>query len=375
MLTFGLLINPVAGLGGAVALKGSDGADVQAEARARGGVARGRERAARALAAAGVAAHQVRWLSWGGPMGADVLAAAGTAAEILGQPAQPSRAEDTGLAARAMRAAGADLLVFCGGDGTARDVLVAVGTELPVLGIPAGVKMHSGVFAATPESAGGLIAALVEGGLVRAAVAEVRDLDEAALRTGVVRPRFYGEMAVPEAGGFLQHTKEGGRESEALALQEIVAEVTERIAERGGIYLLGPGGSLMAVKTALGLPGTLLGVDVLHDGREAGRDVDAAWLVRYLSSHDAPATLVVSFTRGQGFLLGRGNQQLSPAVLRRIGREHLWVVGTRTKLVSLDGRPLLIDTDDPELDRHWSGLVRIITGYQDSLFYRVSGSR
>ena len=371
MLTFGLLVNPVAGLGGAVALKGSDGVATQSRARSRGAVSRGAARARRALAAAGDAAHRVRWLTWGGEMGADVLRAAGITPETLGEPARPSAAADTRRAVAAMLGAGVDLIVFCGGDGTARDVHAEVGPHLPVLGIPAGVKMHSGVFATTPEAAGSIIAALVEGGLVRAAIAEVRDLDEAALRQGVVRPTFYGEMAVPEAGGFLQHTKEGGRENEALAVEEIVAEVAERVADHPGVYVLGPGGTLSAVKSALGMEPTLIGVDVLREGRQIGWDVDAPWLERRLALTAERATLVLSFTRGQGFLLGRGNQQFSPAVLRRVGREHLWVVGTRTKLLSLEGRPLLVDTDDPDLDQEWSGLVEIVTGYRDSLLYRV----
>ncbi|HEX7035978.1 MAG TPA: NAD(+)/NADH kinase [Pseudomonadales bacterium] len=375
MLTFGLLINPVAGLGGPPGLKGSDGAAIQQEARARGGRPRGAERTLRALAAAGPAARQVRWLTCAGEMGADVLEAAGVPAEVVATPRRPSGPEDTHRATAAIAAAGADLLVFAGGDGTARDVLEALGDALPVLGIPAGVKMHSGVFAATPEAAGRILRALVEGGLVRASVAAVRDLDEDALRAGIVQPRFYGELAVPEAGGFLQHTKEGGRESEPLALEEIVADVVERLAEwqahPAGICVLGGGGTLKAIKDALGIDGTLIGIDVLHAGRQVGRDVDARWLERYLAEHAEPAVLVLTFTRRQGFLIGRGNQPLTPTVLRRIGREHLWVVGTRTKLQSLEGRPLLIDTDDPGLDREWSGLIRIITGYQDSLYYRV----
>ncbi len=371
MLTFGLLINPVAGIGGAPGLKGSDDAEVQGRARERGGVPRGAARAARTLAAMGGAARQVRWLTWGGAMGADVLGLAGLPATVLGEPGDPPSAADTAAAARAIRAAGADLLVFCGGDGTARDLLEAVGDGLPVLGVPAGVKMHSGVFAATPESAAAVLRSLVEGGLVRAAVGEVRDLDEAALRRGLVQPRYFGELAVPEAGGFLQHTKESGRENEALALEEIVAEVRERMEAEPGIYILGPGSSVAAVKQALGMEATLIGIDVSRGGSQVGRDVSAAWLERYLAETHEPATLIVSFTRNQGFLLGRGNLQLTPRVLRRVGRERLWVTGSRTKLLSLNGRPLLIDTDDAELDRQWSGLVEVITGYRDSLYYRI----
>lgn len=379
MLTVGLLINPVAGLGGSVALKGSDGADVQALARERGGQSRGADRAKRALTACGTAARSIRWLVWGGEMGGDLLREMGLDAHVLGTPPPVSSADDSRLAARAMLEAGADLILFCGGDGTARDLLAELGQRIPVLGVPAGVKMHSGVFATTPESAGEILAVLVAGGLVRAATAEVRDLDEAALREGTVRPRFHGELAVPELGGFLQHTKEGGRENEALALEEIVAEVRERVAAGPGPYLLGPGSTMAAIKTALGLDATLIGVDVLHHGRQAGKDVDAAWLERYLArdAESLPAAqaepsrpvIVLSFTRQQGFLLGRGNQQFSPAVLRRVGRANVWVVGTRTKLLSLSGRPLLIDTDDADLDRDWSGLAEVITGYDDRVYH------
>ncbi|MFU8816810.1 MAG: ATP-NAD kinase family protein, partial [Pseudomonadales bacterium] len=324
--------------------------------------------------AAGEAANAVRWLTWGGAMGADALAAAGLPATTLGEPVDAPSAADTQAAALAMLGAGVDLIVFCGGDGTARDLLLALDQRVAVLGVPAGVKMHSGVFATTPESAGEILRLLVAGGLVRRTLAEVRDLDEAALRQGTVAPRFYGELAVPEVGGFLQHTKEGGRENEALALEEIAAEVVEQVQTHPGLYLLGPGSSMAAIKRALGLQPTLIGVDVLRHGRQVGTDVDAAWLEAYLADAAEPATLIVSFTRQQGFLLGRGNQQLSPAVLRRIGRQGLWVVGTRTKLLSLEGRPLRIDTDDGELDRAWSGLVEVITGFEERMLYRIDAS-
>jgi predicted polyphosphate/ATP-dependent NAD kinase len=371
-LRVGLIVNPVAGLGARAATKGSDDIAVQQQAAARGGSPRGADRGLRALRHLGIAARRVTWLTWGGAMGEAVLAKAGLAATVLGRPDTPPTATDTVAAARAMRDAGAELIVFCGGDGTARDLLRAIDGSLPVLGIPAGVKMHSGVFATTPEAAADVLAALIDGGLVQATMADVRDLDEAALREGRVAPAFYGEMAVPALGGFLQHTKESGRENEALAQEEIAADVCERIREAPGLYLLGPGSTVAVIKRALGLQATLLGVDVLHGDRQVGQDVDAAWLEGYLRGHPrAPATLVLSFTRGQGFLLGRGNLQLTPAVLRRVGRERLWVVGTRTKVVGLSGRPLLIDSDDVELDVAWQGLVEIVAGYQDRLWYRI----
>jgi predicted polyphosphate/ATP-dependent NAD kinase len=378
MLRIGLLINPVAGIGGTLAFKGSDDVALQSAARAAGATGRGHGRALRTLAALGATAAAFEWLCWGGVMGEQALREAGVQARVVAQPGGATGPDDTVRAARALRDAGADLLLFCGGDGTARDIFAAVGQSIPVLGIPCGVKMHSGVFATTPEAAAAVLGALASGGLVRAALADVRDLDETALARGEVRPRFYGEVKVPEPGGFLQHTKESGRENEALALEEIVAEVVERIRERPGIYVLGSGSSLAAIKRALGMTPSLIGIDVLDGERQVGTDVDAAWLERSLrglpGNRPPAATLVLSFTRHQGFLIGRGNLQLTPAVLRLIGRERLWVVGTRSKLLSLGGRALLIDTDDPVLDREWSGLVEIITGYDDRMWYRVAST-
>ncbi len=364
-LSIGLLVNPVAGLGGAVALKGSDG--VVAEALRRGAEPRAAQRAQRALEAAGAAAQRCRWLTWDAPMGADVLAACGIDAQVLGRPDEPTTALATQVAARRLAEAGVDLLVFAGGDGTARDVLAAVAGRLPVLGIPAGVKMHSGVFATTPELAGELLVRLIEGGLVQSVEREVRDMDEAALREGVLKPRYYGTLRVPERGGYLQHTKEAGRESEALAVEEIVAEVVERLGEVQRPVALGPGSTVRAVKQALGITPTLLGFDVWQGTAEPALDVDARWL----TSHAPDAIVVLSFTRGQGFLLGRGNQQLSPAFLAGLDPADLWIVGTRTKLASLDGRALLVDTDDPALDVRFSGLHEIIAGYEDRLLYRI----
>ena len=366
-LCFGLIVNPMAGVGGAVALKGSDGETVQREAAARGGVPRGAERTLRALRACDCV-RDIRWLTWGGEMGERVLAELALDCVVSGCPEGTPAASDTRSAARAMLDAGVDLLVFAGGDGTARDILLAVDQKLPVLGIPAGVKMHSGVFATTPERAGALMDRLVRGGLVSLVQRDVRDLDETAIRAGQIRPRLFGELTVPEPGGYLQHTKERGVESEPLAVNEIVAEVTERLREETGPVVLGPGSTLGEIKRALGFDGSLLGFDVWQQGAVVAMDVDARWLASQLPD----ALVVLSFTRGQGFLIGRGNQQLSPAFLRRIGRQSILVVGTRTKLASLEGRPLLIDTDDPALDRDWAGLIEVVTGYEDRLLYRLS---
>jgi predicted polyphosphate/ATP-dependent NAD kinase len=368
MLRIGLIVNPIAGLGGPAALKGSDSVAIQQAARARGVQPRAGERTAAALRDLLAERQQLEFLTWGGAMGTDVLRELGFDAVVLGVPHEPTNADDTRAAARALVAAGIDLLLFAGGDGTARDLSALLPARLPVIGIPAGVKMHSGVFAVTPADVAALVRRLLRGELVSARLAEVRDVDEAELREGRVMARYYGELWVPGIGGYLQHVKSGGREVEALVLEEIAAGIAERLADERGCVILGPGSTVAAIKVRLGIEATLLGFDALRGGVAWARDLDAAALAGLI---DAATIVVLSFSRGQGFLLGRGNQQLTPELLRRIPREHLWVVGSRSKLATLQGRPLLLDSGAPDVDAKFSGLVEIVSGYDDALLYRV----
>lgn len=375
-LHIGLLINPIAGVGGAAALVGSDGAEVQQEALRRGSVPRGLDRAVRFLRACMApglrpASAALRWSTWADPMGAAAFER--TAAhtdqldwQVLGSAKTLTEPADTAAAVRGLLDTGVDLLVFVGGDGTARDVFDVVADRALVLGVPAGVKMHSGVFATTPEAAAAVVRGLAAGAIVADRLAEVRDLDEARRRAGELRTVCYGEMRIPEAGGYLQHTKEGGRENEALAVEEVVAQVLEHAS---GQLVLGPGSTCARIKAALQMEPTLLGVDVWQDGAQIGTNVSAPWLARHAPEPDA---LIVSFIRAQGFLFGRGNQQLASDWLARLPPDRLQVVGTRSKLASLEGQPLLVDTDTPELNAQLCGLVSVIVGYQDTVLYRVA---
>ena len=373
MLHVGLLVNPFAGLGGSVALKGTDG--VVDQAMALGAQARALPRSRRALKTLAGIEGKVKWSTWGGPMGAHALAGIVQRFHVLGDTkstaTNPTTALDTQAAATALLEAGVDLLLVAGGDGTMRDLLPVIGERVPVLGIPCGVKMHSGVFATTPEQAGALLVRLVDGGLVRAARAEVRDQDESQLRQGAVATRFYGELLVPALGGFLQQTKEGGKENEALAVAEIVAELQEKLIAPA---ILGPGSTCAAIKTALGMTPTLLGFDVWNGHQQVLQDATGAQLEGWAASLELAPALVLSFTRGQGFLVGRGNQQLSSTLVRQLVPDHLTVVATRSKLLSLEGQPLLIDSNDAELDKDLNGLIQITVGYDDYLWYRLSDS-
>ena len=271
-----------------------------------------------------------------------------------------------------LQEAGCALILFAGGDGTARDVCSVVREGQPVLGIPAGVKIHSGVYAISPRAAGELAARLVEGGLVRLACGEVRDLDESALREGRVSARWYGELTVPEEGHFMQQTKQAGMESEELVLLEL-ADWLQDSMEDGVRYVFGPGSTLHGLAQNLGLETTLLGVDVIENGQVLAHDVTEAQLFELVEGH--PSRLLVTAIGGQGHILGRGNQQISPRVVRAIGLDHLRVVATKRKLGTLQGRPLLVDSGDPQLDDSFPAAVRVWAGYKEELLYPLGWQR
>jgi predicted polyphosphate/ATP-dependent NAD kinase len=231
--------------------------------------------------------------------------------------------------------------------------------------------MHSGVFAVSPEAAGELLLQLVRGGLVGLRAREVRDIDEDAFRHDQVRSRFYGEMLVPGEGRYLQHTKVGGRESPELVADEIGEWLVEHM-EAGRTYLVGPGSTTAAIMAKLGLPNTLLGVDAVRDGQLLATDADEARLLEVLAASPGGAAIVVTVIGGQGHVFGRGNQQFSPRVIRQVGLDNIILVAAKSKIAALEGRPLLVDTNDPALDRELCGWRSVITGYDDRILYRVA---
>lgn len=369
MFRIGLIVNPLAGLGGSVALKGSDG--MAAEALARGAEPRALQRTQLALAELSALKEQFIIHTVAGEMGEQVCQALGLPHQVLYQPSRPSSADDTRQAARLLMRQGIDLLLFAGGDGTARDICAEVPDSLCVLGIPAGVKIHSGVYGVTPAGTGRLLARLVRGEPVSLVQADVMDIDEAAFREGRVRARRYGEMLVPGELEYIQAVKVAGRESAELVLTDIADELIERMEDDSDCYyIMGSGTTVAAVMERLGLANTLLGVDLVHQGRLVASDLDARGL--YEQIRDKKCKLVITLIGGQGHIFGRGNQQLSPQVIRAVGLDNIWLLATKSKLKSLDGRPLRVDTNDPELDRQLCGLIRVITGYRDEVLVRVA---
>jgi predicted polyphosphate/ATP-dependent NAD kinase len=279
-------------------------------------------------------------------------------------------AEDTRRAARALVADGIDLLLFAGGDGTARDVFAAVGDAVPALGVPTGVKMHSAVYATNPRAAGEVAARFLAGQARECREAEVMDIDEEALRSGRVSARLFGYLRTPRAAGLIQRDKSGRGGGEASELAGIPTEMAERMGD-GALYLLGPGTTTRAIADRIGIEKTLVGVDVVYRGEVVVRDAGEREMLAHLRD-GLPARIVVTPIGGQGFLFGRGNQQLSAAVIRAVGRPNIVVVATPSKLAALGGDPLLVDTGDDATDAMLAGYVRVVTGYRKETMVRVA---
>jgi predicted polyphosphate/ATP-dependent NAD kinase len=357
MRRIGVVVNPIAGMGGRVGLKGTDGK--VAEARERGADPRAPNRAVEALRALAEGAPAAQLLTYGGEMGEAEAREAGFDPEVVGTPesdgtaageARPTdtTADDTREVVRRFVEEGVDLILFVGGDGTAVDVaetLAELDADLPILGVPAGVKVYSAVFAVTPEAAGRVAA-----DFDRTETREVNDIDEDAYREGEVRADLKALAEVPVAEDLQSSKQVGGGTVESLAVG--VAE--DARSDEGTTYVLGPGGTVGAVKSELGFDGSPLGVDLWRDGEVLARDASEDEILEHLGERNV---VVVSPIGGQGFVFGRGNDQISPEVLRR---SEVEVVASKRKLY--DVGVLRVDTGDDGVDEALRGWRKVRVG-------------
>jgi predicted polyphosphate/ATP-dependent NAD kinase len=362
----GVVVNPIAGMGGRVGLHGTDGAALDL-ARLRGARPVAPPRARRALDRFRALAPTTRILPAPGPLGADYLRG-GPHDRRVDRPEwtiEPrTTAEDTHRAVRALAHEGVALVLFVGGDGTARDVVGALDAGVPVLGVPAGVKMHSGVFATTPEAAAETAARFVADPVrVGCVAAEVVDLADGG------SPHLFGVATVPNAGAAIQRAKARTAPADAAALAALGRDVAREMVP-GRLYLLGPGTTVAQVSDALGLPASILGVDAVRDGTLLAADAGETELLALLRAH-AAATLVLGVVGGQGFLLGRGNQQLSPAVLDAVGPANVEILAAPGKLAALDPPVLRVDVGDDRASAPVTGYRRVRTGPGRSTVLKV----
>lgn len=370
MKKLGVIVNPVAGMGGRVGLKGSDGIEIICKAKELGARPESPNRTVDALKVVLKIKDRIEVITYPQEMGEDECREAGFSPTVIGSiNSGETTSEDTQQAAQEMAAEGVDLLLFAGGDGTARDIYNAIREEVPALGIPAGVKIHSAVYAVTPRSAGEVAAMFLEGRLMNVRGAEVMDIDEEAFRSGVVTAKLYGYLRVPEESKYVQSVKSGGVLAEKAALQGIAADVIDSMDDAECYFIIGPGTTTRLIMENLGLENTLLGIDVVRNQQLVANDVTENQLMDRINGHRAK--IVVTVIGGQGHVFGRGNQQLSPRVIREVGRENIIVVATKEKLASLAGRPLLVDTGDENLNEELSGYIRVTTGYADYVMYKV----
>lgn len=359
----GLLINPIAGAGGPLALHGSDayrpGAELPAWAAQRA------EEALRVL----MLSCQPEWVCGAGVMGEDLLCALGIRPTALGQRCWPSSARETREIASQMLTQDLTLLLFVGGDGTARDVLDAVGEALPVLGIPAGVKLQSACFGVSPRAAGALAASYLTSHRRLVECREVLDLDELALGQGRVQAQLYGQLRVPVDARLLQGRKARSEAGDVVDAQRLAESLRPQLQR--GLHLIGPGSTTWALKQALALDGSLIGVDVVVDGQLWLRDASEAQLWELVSQTLQRPRLWLTAIGGQGHVLGRGNAPLSPRVLQALGRDALTVLITPRKLQALAGAPLRVDCGEAAVDALFAGPVRVLTGPRDQALLRL----
>lgn len=365
----GLIVNPIAGMGGRVGLKGSDGPEILKKAIELGATPQSPKRAMQALQRLVELKEQIDIITYPDDMGENEAKELGFFTVVLGSITKGQTVPaDTQLAAKQMQEIGVSLILFAGGDGTARNIYNAVGDQVVVLGIPAGVKIHSAVYGQNPKSSGELAALFLQDKVKELQEAEVMDIDEEAFRLGRVSAKLYGYLKVPYEKRYVQNLKSGGAAGEQATLEMVANYIVDNM-EDDYYYIIGPGTTTRPIMDKLELKNTLLGIDVVYRKKLVASDVNEKSLLQIIKAKKAK--IIVTIIGGQGYIFGRGNQQLSPEVLTLVGKENIIIVSTRDKLNANFGRPLLVDTGDEEVNTWLSGYYRVLVGYEDIIMQRV----
>jgi predicted polyphosphate/ATP-dependent NAD kinase len=366
--TIGLIVNPVAGMGGAVGLKGTDGRAILKKAVSLGAKPIAPTRAEFFLSELKFADGKIRLVVGAGNMGEEEAISCGFDCTVFGKRKKETTAEDTREIARKIADAKVDLLVFCGGDGTARNILEAINIDVPVLGVPTGVKMHSSVFAVDPKAAAKIAIGFLWGELPLRE-AEVMDVDENAFREGRVSSRLYGYLLTPYEPYLIQGAKIASPMTESeLRNQAAIAIYIIETMKSDVIYIVGPGTSTRTIGGLLDAKKTLLGVDIFCNKKIVASDINEKQIIEKIQGKTAQ--IIVTPIGGQGFIFGRGNQQISPEVIRRVGLDNIVVIATEGKLRSL--KSLRVDTGDPNLDDALRARnIKVVTDYKTEYVMRV----
>lgn len=352
MMKAGFIINPIAGMGGKVGLKGTDG--VIEEAVKRGATPVAPEKAEKFLRAL---KKEFKFYTCSSSMGENIFKKLKKSAEVVYHSPEVTTAEDTKKASEIL-AEIVDLIIFVGGDGTACDIFDVVNAKVPIIGVPAGVKMYSAVFAFTPADAAEIVEEFERD---KVEEREIVDIDEEALRNGELKIKLKGYALTP----FHEKIQSGKEVLSDDGKEEIVAWVVENM-DRETVYIIGGGSTTFEIKKAIGIDGSFLGIDVVRGNKLLCRDAGEKEIKKFL---DKKSKIIVSPLGGHGFIFGRGNQPISPEILKKVGKENIIIVSTKNKLNKL--KNLKVDTGDEEVDEMLRGYMEVITGYKEKRIMRV----
>ena len=367
MKRIGVIINPIAGVGGQAGYKGSDDAEMRRRAMDAGYKKNAALRAAECLQVLkNLNGYHV--IAPVAEMGGDMLSSLGIEYEGLECCQRVTTCEDTKRCAGIYKKLGVDLVVFCGGDGTARDICEVLSNQIPVLGVPAGVKMYSACFSINPYLAGEILRDYILGHPFSCEMREVMDIDEKQLGIYCISPHLYGYLLVLNARARLQMAKSVSTaspdETDAMA-SYFASEMGNNI-----LYIVGPGSTTYKIKQKCCGTGSLLGVDAIINGKMVAKDTNENTLFSLVEKMEQ-AVIIVTCIGGAGFVFGRGNQQISPRIIRKVTKGNIWLAVTKEKLAELMGRPMLVDTGEPATDRYLSGYYIVKFNSHEAATYKI----
>lgn len=366
----GLIINPIAGMGGRVGLKGTDGENTLKKALALGAKKEAPQKSRKALDYIFKNVHELQVYTFPNEMGQTECVELGINPIIIGEISNEiTTFKETEQAAKMMLEHNVDLLLFAGGDGTARNIYNVIGDKIPVIGIPAGVKIHSAVFATNPLNAGKIVVDYINNKSIEIRESEVMDIDEEQFREGKVIAKLYGYMNVPYEKQYVQSLKAGGIHSDNISLEGIADCIIANM-DKDYFYLIGSGTTTRKILERMSLPSTLLGVDIIKDNKLIMNDANEEEILRILKNQKF--RIVVSVIGGQGYIFGRGNQQLSPEIIKAAGKENILIISPLSKIIGLKGQPLLVDTGDEATDKMIKGYYRVTVGYDETIIYECT---
>ncbi|MBN1802921.1 MAG: ATP-NAD kinase family protein [Candidatus Lokiarchaeota archaeon] len=372
----GLIINPISGMGGAVGLKGTDGAETLQKAVELGAIPFALKRAEYFLKELNPIKSKLMVISCPGEMGEKKLNSLEFTYKCVShalfndiQELSQTSAAHTIAAARIMREMeDLELIVFIGGDGTARDILSAIKLDKPCLGVPSGVKVYSSCFSLNPKNAANLVMQYLWGE-IPLQKSEVLDINEEEYRNGRLVSKIFGHLLTPSNPNFSQNSKMGTPHSDLSNQQRIARRIVEMM-EEDTYYLIGPGTTTKAITDVLGQEKTVLGVDLALNGKIIECDLNEERIIE--SIRGKKAKIITSLIGRQGFLFGRGNLQFSPKVLKTIGVKNIIIISTVFKMTNIPNQVLRIDTRDPELDEAMKGLYKIVVDYDQEMICMVN---